>query len=307
MGIFQIIILQVILPLFAFIGIGALLHRMFRFELNTLSKLLTYFLMPAVGFLNIYYSEITGEVIGYIVVFLILQSSLLMVLCSTVARLRKMDRGEAALVKNSIVLNNSGNFGLAVNQLVFQHQPLGVSIQAVVMVFQTILTNSYGLMNVIGAKYQMSRVFVELAKLPILYAIGLGFILRYLNVSLPIYITTPLDKVSVAFFVVALLTLGGQVAYLKLTSVSFHLVFSVAGRLLLSPCLAFLLIGLLEFEGTLAKALLMASSYPSSRNSAMYALEYDNHPETAGQIVLLTTLLSCMTVTAVVIMANKLY
>ena len=39
------------------------------------------------------------------------------------------------------------------------------------------------------------------------------------------------------------------------------------------------IIWLLQLEGTIARALFIASSFPMSRNSALFALEYDNYPE----------------------------
>ncbi|MDF2651078.1 MAG: transporter, partial [Paenibacillus sp.] len=85
------------------------------------------------------------------------------------------------------------------------------------------------------------------------------------------------------------------------------LIFSLIGRLLVSPILALILILLLHLEGTTAQALLIASSFPTSRNSAVFALEYGNHPEYAAQVVLLSTLFSSLTVTVVVYVSKLLF
>lgn len=64
MAVFFLIIKNVIFPIFLLIGVGALLHRKFVFDLNTLSKLNTYFLLPAVCFVNIYEGSISGKLIA---------------------------------------------------------------------------------------------------------------------------------------------------------------------------------------------------------------------------------------------------
>jgi predicted permease len=56
-----------------------------------------------------------------------------------------------------------------------------------------------------------------------------------------------------------------------------------------------------------AQALFIASSYPTSRNSALFALEYNNHPEYAAQSVLLSTLLSSITVAIAVYLSKILF
>jgi hypothetical protein len=54
-------------------------------------------------------------------------------------------------------------------------------------------------------------------------------------------------------------------------------------------------------EGITAQALLIASAYPCSRNTALYALEYNHHPGYAAQAVFLSsTLLSPLTVASVI-------
>ena len=110
-----------------------------------------------------------------------------------------------------------------------------------------------------------------------------------------------------AFLAIALVTLGAQSAYLQFKHVSSVLIFSLLGRLVVSPILALILILLLHLEGTTAQALLIASSFPTSRNSAVFALEYGNHPEYAAQVVLLSTLFSSLTVTVVVYVSKLLF
>jgi hypothetical protein len=60
-------------------------------------------------------------------------------------------------------------------------------------------------------------------------------------------------------------------------------------RLIISPIIALLIILGLGLEGLTAQALLMASAFPTSRNSALLALEYKNQPEFAAQAVLVST------------------
>lgn len=71
MDVLALIVLNVIVPVFILIGAGILLHRKFRLDLHTLSKLTTNFFMPAIGFANIYESNIQGRLLAEIVGFLL--------------------------------------------------------------------------------------------------------------------------------------------------------------------------------------------------------------------------------------------
>lgn len=302
-----LIVLNVILPVFALIIVGALLHRKFSFDMNTLSKLSNYFLMPAIGFVNVYESKMAGEMLVAIIGFLLLQNLTLMILAHGIAKVAKFDKGLSATYKNSVVLNNSGNFGLPVSQLVFHNNPVGASIQVIVMIFQNLITYTYGLLNSVSTQHsQTSKIITEFLKLPILYALLLGLLCNYFSITFPLFIWNPIENVANAFLAMALLTLGAQSAYLKITRITLPLFLSLTGRLILSPVVAFILIYCLRLEGTIAQALFIASSFPSSRNSALFALEYNNHPEYAAQTVLLSTLVSSLTVTVVVYLSNNL-
>jgi malate permease and related proteins len=302
-----LIILNVILPVFCLIGVGAFLHRKIKFDMNTLSKLNNYLLMPAVSFVNIYQTKMEGETVLNILTFLVIQSLCLIFFSTIISRLAKFDNRLSSTFKNSVILNNSGNFGLPVSQLVFQHNPLGLSIQVVVMIYQNLLTNTYGLFNSIRVNYKGLQVIKIFMKNPVVYAFLLGLVFHALSIKIPIYLWTPIENISNAFVAVALITLGAQSAFLKIYRFSISLILSLFGRLVLSPCIAMIIILLLNLEGTTAQALFIASSFPTSRNSALFALEYGNHPEYAAQVVLLSTLLSMITVTIVVFLSTIVF
>ncbi|MGV3464813.1 MAG: AEC family transporter, partial [Heyndrickxia sp.] len=166
MNVFFMIGMNVILPVLILIGAGVFLHRKFKFDMNTLSKLNTFFLMPTVSFVNIYQNHVSGETLLHIVGFLILQSFCLMFISVLISKTAKFESSLASTFKNSIVLNNSGNFGLPVSQLVFQHNPLGASIQIVVMIFQNLLTYTYGLFNSVSVAHSGLKAIKQFLKNP---------------------------------------------------------------------------------------------------------------------------------------------
>ncbi|ANB62061.1 membrane transport family protein [Anoxybacillus amylolyticus] len=272
MDIFIHIVVEVIFPLFLLIGAGAWLHRLFHFDMNTLSKITTYFLLPAVGFVNVYESNMKSGVLFSVLFFLILQNGTLIAVSAIMAKWLKLDRRLGATFQNTIVLNNSGNFGIPVSQLVFRHEPSGLSIQIVVTIFQNFLTNTYGMFQFISASQNRKKMASEFLKNPIIYALVLGLFFRMLHIPIPSFLWNPLEHTANAFLVLALVTLGAQLAYIDIKRIPPLLILTVCSRLLLSPAIALMIITLLQLHGVTAQALLIASSYPCSRNTALYAL-----------------------------------
>jgi malate permease and related proteins len=154
------------------------------------------------------------------------------------------------------------------------------------MIFQNLLTFTYGLLNSVSVHHDKgSKIFLEFLEIPTVYAVLLGLLIQSFSVKLPLFLSIPIENAANAFLAIALATLGAQSAYLKIYKISLVLSLSILGRLVLAPLLALLIITCLGIEGTSAQALFIASSFPTSRNSSLFALEYNNHPETAAQVV----------------------
>lgn len=293
------------LPIFILLLLGAVLHRIYDFHLSTLSKLLTGLFLPVVIFTNISAMEVESSVLLDVGAFLIIQFLLLALLAGVCTKLFGMDAKLTAIFKNSVVLMNSGNFGLPVSQLVFASNPLGVSIQIIVLMFQNFLTFTYGIFT--SATTQKSGIKENMAplfKTPTIYALALGLVFYIFNLSLPKSAEQVLNQIAAGFTALALLVLGAQIAYPKLKYLSPVFFFTISLRLVGAPLIALGIIWLLQLEGTIAQALFIASSFPMSRNSALFALEYDNYPEYAAQSVLISTMLGGVTVSIVILLSQ---
>lgn len=301
------ILLNIIFPIFVLIAAGVILKRVFNLELSTLSALTVNFLLPVVCFVNIYESDLSGELIGKTLFFLMVFNILLILVSMLIAKLNKFDPKLSATFKNSMVLSNSGNYGLPVSELVFASNPIGISIQIIASIFQNLLTFTYGFFNSVTANSSGREILRKISRIPVIYALILAIILRTVHVEIPGFLWRPIENTSNAFLAVALVTLGAQVAYLKVMRLSKPVFLIIIGRLLISPAIGLLAVYLLGLSGTTAQALFIASSYPSSRNAALFALEYDNYPEIASQAVLFTTIFSGFTVAVVVYLSRILF
>ncbi|OSX99604.1 hypothetical protein S2E19_05045 [Bacillus mycoides] len=75
----------------------------------------------------------------------------------------------------------------------------------------------------------------------------------------------------------------------------------------MGPLLALAMIYLLNIDGIVAQSLFIASSFPTSRNTATIAMEYQIEPELHAKIVLFSTLFSIITVTVVIYLSYILF
>ncbi|MFD1851465.1 AEC family transporter [Oceanobacillus bengalensis] len=307
MSYISLVFMEVILPILLLMTVGAVMQKRFQFQLRPIANLITYCFMPAAIFLNIYQVEFDYQLLGQLLFYLLLFSSSLILLSTVLSKAFKIEGAERTALKNSISLINSGNYGLPVSQLIFSANPLGVSVQIIVLVFQNLLTYTYGLYNLISTSKSVIDILKSFLRLPIIHALALGVIFQVFYVPLPKFVLIPLEQLAGGFASLALLLLGAQLANIRFTS--FHRVIglSILGRLIGGPMFALAFIFILGIEGVIAQSLLIASSFPTSRNTATLALEYQVAPELHAQIVLFSTLLSSITVTVVIYMSMLLF
>ena len=301
----SMIFFQIVAPILVLLVVGALLQKKFQFNLKALSQLVTYCFMPAAVLVNIYETTIDMSVLAQVAIFIVLFIGSQMLISHYIAKLLGLNRLESAVFKNSVVLINSGNYGIPVAQMVFATQPIGVAIQVILVIFQNMTTYTYGLYNLISATKSGLEILKGFLKMPIVHALIIGIILNIADFEIPQTFRIPLDHVAEGFIAVALITLGAQLYQIEIrTIINKTIITSCFTRLILGPAIALLIIYLLGIDGVVAKSLFIASAFPTSRNSSSLALEYDVESNTAAQTVLFSTIVSCFTVTIVIYLSN---
>lgn len=308
MNYLSMIFFQIVAPILVLLIVGVMLQKKFRFNLKAMSQLITYCFMPVAVFLNIYETTIEMSVLGQVAIFITLFIGCQMLISHFIAKMLGLNRMESAVFKNSVVLINSGNYGIPVAQMVFSTQPIGVAIQVILVIFQNMTTYTYGLYNLISTTKSGLEIIKDFTKMPIVHGLILGIILNVLNFEIPQTFRIPLDHISDGFIAVALITLGAQLSQIELkTMINKTIIISCFTRLVIGPATALLIIYLLGLDGVVAQSLFIASAFPTSRNSSSLALEYDVESNTAAQTVLFSTIVSCLTVTVVIYLSTILF
>jgi malate permease and related proteins len=290
-----------IIPLSLMIGIGATLQRIFHLDIKTLSKLNFYVFSPGIAFLMLYESSISLFMLLDVVLFFSIFFILLFLVAEITVRIRKFEGGMRSAMRNSVLFYNSGNYAIPLNQLVFVNDPLTLSVQIIVMLFQNLIPNTYGIYSVNAHKSQLKDTLKIIMGMPVIYLIPLAVFMRFLDIPLPDPIYTSLRYVRDGFIATALITLGVQLGSMKWSAFRYgDVLLANMLRLCIGPLLGFLTIRMLGLEGPIAQALFLSCSVPTSLSSVLLAVEFDNEPEFASQVVFMSTLLSTLTVTVVI-------
>ncbi|HEY5561777.1 MAG TPA: AEC family transporter [Clostridiaceae bacterium] len=312
------ILVHNILPIFVLVGLGFLLARNFSLDIGTLNKINFYMLLPAFTFVYLYTTFIPFDMLKVLVATIII-----MALNFTVAFVVSSVRGDNPSMKNafinSVMFYNSGNIGVPLITLIFSSAPfiidektpylsLALTAQIMVLVVQSITTNTIGFYNAGRAHMHWKESLGKILKMPTIYAIPGAFLFKLI----PYDITqTPfwpaLEYLKGALVPVALLILGIQISRTKFNSIRSEVFLSVLLRLVAGPLFALGIIHLLSLHGIVAQTVLISASVPTSVNTVLIAVEYDNHPDFASQTVLISTLACTVTLSLIIYLSRIMF
>lgn len=285
------------------VALGIILQRSFSLDIKTLSKLNFYLFSPAIMFDLIYRTAISVGLIGQIMLFFVLFMAGQYLLVEAAIRARGYSPSMKSAMRNSVLFYNSANYGIPLNQLAFAGSKETLAIQVLIMMTQALVPNTYGVYNVNAHKTDLKKVWKTILSMPIIYVIPLAFMMRGFDVPIPQPIETPIGYLANAFIGTALITLGVQLGSMEWRiSRSLMIDVGLSGflRLVGGPALAWLIVYLMGLDKLTAAALIVSSAVPTSLSSVLLAVEFDNEKEFASQTVFVSTLISIITVTAVI-------
>ena len=316
----------VVLPVLLIAAIGYAIQRRGGLDMATLRRLNFYFVIPAIVYYSIVTSKLTITAVGLVVAFGLAMLVAQGALTWAAGRLRGADPSLRRAMMMTTMFYNSGNFGLPVQEMAFQ--PYGpqaaadaVGYQAFVMISQNLISFTIGIGVVAGGQRarRLSDTLRHIAKLPPIYAITAAVLTVQLRNALGDHAgvaaaVAPLWQVLLyvknAFIAVAVLTLGAQLATIRRGSTRDPVFLAVALRLLAGPAIGLAVIYTLRLLGVaidpfVAQVLLISAASPTAVNAMLLCLEFHTHPDFAARAVFFSTLLSPVTVTAVVFLAQS--
>lgn len=303
----------VIGPIVVLVGAGYLVGRCVPVAAEVLAKVLLYLLIPVYVFLNIMSSSLEGAEYGTIILF----SALILVILYAAARgasaLRRHDPPMRGAFANTAILYNSANFAIPVMALAFSFDPVqetyAVAVQVVVATCQGLAAYTIGAFVAAAGSGTVRHAMVKALRLPFIYALAAALLLKHFGIvagdlEQATIFWKPATLISGAYIPMALMTLGAQMACVKVVRVPVDLALAVFVRLMIGPLAGLALVKVMGLEGLLAQILIIGASGPSAVASAVVAIEFKNRPDFASSAVFLSTLVAGVSVPLVIFLVQ---
>ncbi len=290
-------LLNTIVPVAFIVLMGYLVGKRIDFDLQTLSKLSIYMLVPVLIFDAMLRAKLTGaSVIGITAAFS-LASLALYLLALGLGKVLRFDQGSIKTLIASATFPNSGNMGLSLTFFALG-QP-GLDRAVVFFIASSVLMFGLGPAFLRGGGFVQSLLFT--LRLPLFWALAGGLLVRGLGIPLPLGLDEGVHLLGQACIPVMLLTLGIQIAKSKPEWGRFELQASSL-RLLAAPLFAGLAGWALGLERLDIQVLVLQSAMPIAVNAFLMAGEFGGDGIRAARAVVASSVLSFITIPLVLLL-----
>lgn len=295
---FTATLLNVILPVFILIGIGTLSERWRILDVRTLSRSVLYVFVPALVFRSLLTTKLSARDAAQIIVFVLVTTGVVGIIAWTVTRALHLDALQSNAFLLSVVLANTGNYGLPVNLFAFGEA--GLEEATVYFSVTSLLINTVGVYIAALGHADPAKALQNAFRLPLIYAVSLALALRGLGiVDLPTVVYRPLDVMANAAVPVLLLALGIQLATSTLDPQFSIIGLATVMRLIVAATASIVIAQLMGLHGLTRQVCIVQSSMPTAILSVALAVEFNTRPRFVTSVVFTSTLASIVTLTAV--------
>ncbi|MBA2665769.1 MAG: AEC family transporter [Trueperaceae bacterium] len=292
------VLLQVVVPAFLVVGVGALLGRTLAPDLLSVNRLALYAAVPALVFASLSSTGVTFENAG----LLLAGNALFLVgmglLAWTVSW--RVERSSRRGLLATSLFGNAANIMLPVSLFAFGEE--GLQRALILYVFSAVTLFTLGPVVLGGGVGLDRRRFLgTLARLPVLWAAIAGVLVNALGLSVPLGLARGVALLGDAAIPLVLLTLGLQVARTGWRLPSGVNVAGAALKLGVAPLVGYAAGLAVGARGLDLAVLTLLAAMPPAVNIFMLALEFGADAEEVAATVVLSTFAAIGSLTLVIV------
>ena len=215
---------------------------------------------------------------------------------------KKGDPKTLKVLRFAMVFSNAGYMGLPLQRAVLGDE--GVFYGSVCVAAFNMFVWTFGIICMSGDKKQMSAK--KLIFNPGIIAVIIGIVLFVFSIRLPLPIASVMEGMASLNTPLAMMVIGFNLARSNLLSAFKNkLVYLIAFlRLIAIPLASLFVLLALGLRGTILVSVIIAASAPVAAATTVFSVKYENNTELSVKLVAFSTLLSIITMSAIVALAQ---
>lgn len=294
-----IIAVEAVAPMFIIMAIGVAVRRrgmMNGEDVKKMNKLIFNALFPVMMFSNLYGMDLREAVNPKL---MITGAAILLTVYAAafvvVTHIEKDRRARGAMIQ-AIFRSNFVIMGLPIVGNIFGAENLGMTT-----IMMTIIVPMYNILAVTtleifrGGKVSAGHIIKEIFKNPLIIGAIVGILAVITQFRVPFIVENTADMLAAAATPMSLMMLGASFDVQSIGRCRRNLIICLVGRLVIVPAFALTVGILLGFRDVALVTLIAIFAAPCAVSSYTMAQQMDSDAELAGNSVIFSSLLSCLT------------
>lgn len=287
------ILLSDVLPIFAIAAIGYMLERRISGSAKVLSSLTFNVFSPALIFVQLVTSSMSGADAGRMAAFCVLLISIMGVAAHFASKPLGLSGKTRTSFLLTVMFSNSGNYALPVILFAFGREALAFA--SVYFVTSAVVVYTLGILIAAHDGGALTRALSNLLKVPALYALAAATVIILAHVTIPVAVMRPIEMLADAAIPMMLLGLGVQLRRATFPERPTVVLAATALSLLVAPLIGMALTVVLGLSGIARDTAIVVSAMPAAVVTTVLAMEFDLDSSFVTNVVFVSTLLSPLT------------
>lgn len=291
---------NIVLPIFLILSLGYILKKLkILDELTTKNMNSVNFklFLPLLLFYNVYKTDLSVVFNPKLLIFSIISVILVFLLLFIIIPLLEKDNRKRGVIIQGIFRSNFVIFGVPVCEALFGQNATGVAsmlIAIVVPLFNFLAVICLEIYR--GGNINFKKIIKGIITNPLIIASIIGLFFIYFKIKLPTPIEKTINDISKIATPLAFILLGSSFTFSAFSLYIKQLSITILGKLIIVPGIVLYIAALLGFRNIELTCLLSVFASPTAVSSYTMAEQMDGDSILAGQIVVLTSIISIITV-----------
>ncbi len=300
-----IISAQQVLVLFVLIGVGFLCGKkgiLTDHSSKHITDIVLYIVTPCV-MVSAFQRKFSMELVGNIIIGVIF-SAVILAISILIAKITFHDKNKAdnSVYKFATIFSNCGFMSLPLQKAILGDN--GWFYGSIFIAVFNIFLWTYGLVMMSGDKKQLS--LKKLALNPGIVGVVIALILFVSGIELPYIVAKPIEYLSDLNTPLPMLVVGFYLsqANLKKAFTGAKIYLTLAVRLIIIPLIAVAAMTVLKIDPAITVSFTIACAAPTAATTTMFSAKFNRNVELSVSLVASTTIVSIITMPAVVALAQ---
>jgi len=288
---------NVVLPVFIVAGLGFVVEKRLHPPIAPFNQVVLYVLMPALVFTSLLTVDFRSEEPIKITLFTFLLAAAMLAVAFVIVRAARLDRVTSSAFMLTAAFPNLGNYGLSVVLLAYGREGLAVGV--ILLAVQSLYGITLAIFIASSGSASLLRSLGEVFRQPMIYAVLAGLAFNLTGVPVPGFVSSALALPSQAAIPLMLLVLGMHFAGTTGIEQPRLVSVAVANRLVIGTLVGWVLTIALGLTGVARDVMIIGASMPTAVFTILTATQFNARPRFVSDVVVVSTLASIVTVTAV--------